>query len=324
MSVPERQTFQNKIKELENQLKEAKKAAKESPRHKPLTKKPGRETEEMRDMKSRLQHAAEESASFRSKIKELETQLRLEEVEKKSLMTKFRDLEAQVEAEKSSAAGSGAAGGAAAEGKPSSKQRQKHKKELAAMQRKYDDELKELRKQLQETKVQYSSEVELLQNERVADAKKIKELERQVKEISLSGQSSESDAETSGKDSKELLKKLKAELKRVTADRDRLLHSSDHSEMFEFELHELKMRVDMLETEKIKMSSTIEQLTKENEELLSEKEKLAQKLNEKDADIVVEEIKLKSEELQSDPPVFEPVFLSLKEFLHFLWLTVQW
>ena len=280
VTVPERQTFQNRIKELEMQLKEARKASKETPtRPRPTPKKSYKEDsvvrEDTRDLKAKLQAASEEKESVKSKLKSVETQLKIEQIEKTALLTRLKEQEMDVEQSD---------GGA----KPSSKQRRKHHRELAAMQRKYDEELKEVRKQLEETRVQYASEVELLQNEHTVTIERLKELEKQQKEVAYS---SGSDAESTPRETKEKIQKLKSELQRVKAERDRLVRNSDCSETAEFELHELKMKVDLLESEKVEMSSTIENLEKERREaveamqhILSEKEELLRKINSMKAD----------------------------------------
>ena len=281
LSVSERQTFQNKITELECQLKEAKKTTKETPsRPKPTPKKSAKDDsllkEEIKNLKAKIQASAEEKESMKSTLKGLETQLKIEQIEKTSLLGCFKEQETQLELEQCDA-GSGA--------KQSSRQRRKHHKELVAMQRKYDEELTEVKKQLEETRIQYASEVELLQNEHSRSLERLKELEKQQKEVCFSGHSSQSDAETTPCDSKEKIHKLTSELQRVKADRDILLRSSDCSETTEFELHELKVRVDLLENEKVKMFSIIEHLEKEKQEavaakqyVLSEKEELVQKI----------------------------------------------
>ncbi len=257
LSVPERQTFQNKIKELEMQLKEARKLAKESPgKGRPLKKGSKEDSlvkEDAKSLKQKLQAATEDKESLKSKLKAAETQLKIEQVEKTSLEARAREQEAQLEAEQGD-------GGAA---KPSSKQRRKHHKELAAMQRKYDEELREVRKQLEETRIQYASEVELLQNEHALNLQRLRDLEGQPKE----GHSSGSDAESASRDATAKIRDLETELLNVSTERDRLLRRSDSRETDEFELHEMKMRVDALETEKLTMSSTIENLEKEKQEL---------------------------------------------------------
>ena len=270
VTVPERQTFQNRIKELEMQLKEARKAAKETPaRPRPTPKKSYKEDsvsrEDVQDSKAKLQAASEEKESVKSKLKSLETQLKIEQIEKTALLTRVKERDTDLEQSE---------GGA----KPSSKQRRKHHRELAAVQRRYDEELKEVRKQLEETRVQYASEVELLQNEHTVAIERLKELEKQQKEVTYS---SGSDAEGTPRETKEKIHKLKSELQRVKAERDRLVRTSDCSETAEFELHELKMKVDLLESEKVEMSATIENLEKEKREaveamqhILSEKEEL--------------------------------------------------
>ena len=275
VTVPERQTFQNRIKELETQLKEARKATKETPtRPRPTPKKSSKEDsvvrEDVRDLKAKLQAVSEEKESVKSKLKSLETQLKIEQIEKTALLTRVKEQDADTEQSD---------GGA----KPSSKQRRKHHRELAAVQRKYDEELKEVRKQLEETRVQYASEVELLQNEHTVTQERLKELEKQQKEVAYS---SGSDAESTPRETKETIQKLKSELQRVKAERDRLVRNSDCSETAEFELHELKMKIDQLENEKVEMSSALENLEKEKREaveamqhILSEKEELLQKIN---------------------------------------------
>ena len=280
VTVPERQTFQNRIKELEMQLKEARKATKETPtRPRPTPKKSYKEDsvtrEDVRELKAKLQAVSEEKESVKSKLKSLETQLKIEQIEKTALLTRVKEQDTDTEQSD---------GGA----KPSSKQRRKHHRELAAVQRKYDEELKEVRKQLEETRVQYASEVELLQNEHTVTMERFKELEKQQKEVAYS---SGSDAESTPRETKEKIHKLKSELQRVKAERDRLVRTSDCSETAEFELHELKMKVDLLESEKVEMSSTIENLEKEKNEameamqhILSEKEELLQKISSMESD----------------------------------------
>ena len=272
LTVPERQTFQNRIKELEMQLKEAKKTAKESSaRPRATPKKSSKEDpvakEEVKDLKAKLQASTEEKESMKSKLKALETQLKIEQIEETALLGRVKEYDAQLESEQSDLSGGA---------KQSSKQRRKHHKELAAMQRKYDEELKEVRKQLEETRVQYASEVELLQNEHTVTRERLNELERH-KEVFSSG----SDAESTPRETIEKIQKLKSEFQRVKAERDRLLRNTDCSETTEFELHELKMKIDLLESEKVEMSSVIENLEKEKREaveamqqILKEKEEL--------------------------------------------------
>ena len=276
LAVPERQTFQNRIKELEMQLKEAKKAAKETPtRSKPTPKKVAKDDssskEVVMDLKAKLQAATEERESAKSKLKSLETQLKIEQIEKTALLSRVKEQETEMEQTD---------GGS----KPSAKQRRKHHKELAAMQRKYDEELKEVRKQLEETRVQYASEVELLQNEHTVSMERLRELEKQLQKDAA--YSSGSDAEGTSREVKEKIHKLKSELQRVKAEKDKLMRRSDCSETAEFELHELKMKVDLLESEKLEMSSAITNLEKEKREaveamehILSEKEELLHRLN---------------------------------------------